>query len=308
MTMPAPAPDHSTQATGSAKGGLDEEINLVRVLRSVLRYKIMVISIVIATTALALVAALVMRPVYRSEVLLAPAKADESQSNLSSITNQFGGLASLAGINVRSGGGEANEAIAILRSRSFTQAFITQQELMPVLFSERWDPEKHDWLQDGKKPPTIADAYQLFATRIRTLEVDNRTGLVTLGIEWTDPMLAADWANALVARLNQYIRERDVAEARRSLQFLGDELEKSSTIDLRQGIYRLIEHQIERVMLANVRPEYAFRILDPGLASDPDKRVRPNRRLMAVAGLAIGMVIAILAVFFRVALDKDRRS
>lgn len=299
-------PQDSSDFVRPADGHTQEDINLVRILRNLVRYKLMATSIVVGTTLIAIVAALLMKPVYRSQVVLAPANPDDTQGGMGSFASQFGGLASLAGINIRNAN-PSNEALAILRSRGYTESFITEEGLMPVLFNKRWDGAKGTWKQEGgKKPPTLADGYQVFSTRIRTLEEDPRTGLVTLGIEWYDPQLAARWANSFVAHLNQYIRKRDIAEAQQSLKFLEQELEKSNAVELRQGIYRLIEHQIERQMLANVREDYAFRVLDRAVPSDPDKRERPNRTLMAVMGLALGLVFALLAVFFRSALDRGR--
>ncbi len=116
--------------------------------------------------------------------------------------------------------------------------------------------------------------------------------------------MAEFWANQLVERLNNYLRVRDIAEAERSIEFLNEELEKSSVIEIRQGIFRLIENQIEMIMLANVRDEYVFKILDPAVASDADKFVKPNRRLIVALGFLIGSFLAVVLAMFRSGRDQ----
>ena len=53
-------------------------------------------------------------------------------------------------------------------------------------------------------------------------------------------------------------------------------------------------------MLAHVKTEYAFAIIDPAVV--PEKRVWPNRILLAALGLAAGFALGVLVVFSRRAL------
>ena len=50
-------------------------------------------------------------------------------------------------------------------------------------------------------------------------------------------------------------------------------------------------------MLANVRQEYAFRVIDPATA--PEKRSWPNRTLLALLGAFAGFVVGTFLVFVR---------
>lgn len=241
-------------------------------------------------------------PMYRGEILLAPAATDNLQGQFAGLVGQYAPGSVLAGLDNASN--DKDKSIAILKSRQFTEEFIVSENLMPVLFSDRWDADNNEWLVSGPDDiPSIAKAYSLFDQSIRTVQEDSRRNLVTLRIDWTDPALAADWANQLIERLNDHLRQRDIAEAMRSIDFLNEELQKSSVIELRQGIYRLIESQIELVMLANVREEYAFKILDPAVAAEQDDFVRPKRLMIVL----VGFMLALLLAFF-VALVRASRS
>jgi len=242
---------------------------------------------------LGLAAAFLFQPVYRATTLLAPVTEPDMRPGLSSALSNIGGLASLAGVDI--GADEAvDDYIAILRSRDFGIEFIEQQGLLRLLFSDDWDAEAATWFEG--REPTWWDAWERFDRDVRKVEIDRATGHVRLSIEWDDPVIAADWANTIPAMVNDRIRSDVVAEAERSLHYLNEELRKAGVMELETAIFRLVETQVNRVMLANVRPEFAFRVLDPALAPDPDDFTRPNRPLLVVAGVVVGVLFGFLFV------------
>lgn len=287
---------------------LDEDIDLLRLWRGLIGRKLMIAGITIVATAISVVVALMMQPVYRSEVLMVSASDEDSRNNFSALAGEFGGLASLAGVRLTDNN-KTEHAVAVLRSRSFTEDFVVGEKLMPILFAEQWDRENNDWKDKRADAiPTLSDAFRLFDEKIRTVNIDEKTGIVTLGIEWFDRELAAKWANLIVARLNENLRQREIAEAEKSLEFLHGQLEQNSVIELQQGIFRLIEHQIELVMLANVREEFAFKILDPAVVADADQPVRPNRRLIVISIFMISFFVAIVLAVLRTSLEKRQEG
>ena len=262
-----------------------------------IRYKRTILITTIFLASLATATAFLMTPKYRADVLMAPVIEDKNSGALSGLMNQFGGLASLAGINV-SGGGKVNEAIATLKSRAFTVKFIADNKLLPVLFSDKWNEEKKEWnVKRVEDTPSMWDAYELFNKEIRDVSTDNRSGLMTLSIVWKDREQAVQWANMLVSRVNKTLRDRAIEEAGKSLDFLNKELSKTSIVELQQVIYRLIEVQTNKIMLANVRIEYAFKVIDPAAVPDEDKFVEPKRKLIIFAGLFFGFFMGIVSAF-----------
>jgi uncharacterized protein involved in exopolysaccharide biosynthesis len=252
------------------------------------------------------VAAFNMTPVYVSSTVLVPANNDRSglQSALGSTLGQLSGLAALVGVGVNTGNAQTQEALAVLRSREFTERFIRDENLMPELFREQWDAAAGRWLGDEEDWPTYAQAYQYFHDSIRTVTLTPQTGLVTLSIEWTDPEKCALWANRLVERLNEEVRSRAIANANASIGFLERELQSTSTIETRQAINRLMEVQINQRMLANVTHEYAFRVADRALPPDSDDEIRPNKPFLLLLGLLFGMMVGAVATL----IAKPRRS
>ena len=273
----------------------EETIELGALLAILWRHRWWIVASGVICTAIAVLIAIMSTPIFRATVVLVPAN-NEGSGGLDAALGQLGGLASLAGLNVGGGGMEKEEALAVLRSREFTEAFIRDQQLMPVLFAAKWDDKKQSWLPDTK-PPTPAQAYKYFHQRVRTILQDKKTNLVTLQIDWKDGTMAADWANELVRRLNAEMRGRAIAHADASVGYLEHELESTAVVTTRESINRLIESQIKQRMLANVTQEYSFRVVDKAMAPDADDPVRPNKPLLVIAGGLLGGVLIAGVIF-----------
>jgi uncharacterized protein involved in exopolysaccharide biosynthesis len=247
------------------------------------------------------VIAFTMTPVYVSSTVLVPANNDRSglQSALGSTLGQLSGLAALVGVGVNTGNAQTQEALAVLRSREFTERFIRDENLMPELFRDQWDAANGRWLGEEEDWPTYAQAFKFFHDTVRTVVLTPQTGLVTLSIEWTDPEKCALWANRLVERLNDEVRTRAIENANASIGFLERELQTTGAIETRQAINRLMEVQINQRMLANVTREYAFRVADRALPPDPNDEIRPNKPFLLLLGwmfgIMVGAVVALLA-------------
>lgn len=250
------------------------------------------------------VAAFAMTPLYRAVTVVMPSASDTGGlGSLTSALGQLSGLASLAGISTGSTNVDAEEALAVLRSREFTERFIAENALMHVLLYNRWDSAAGRWKGAEEAWPTAAEGYRYFNDRVRTVTRDSRTGLISLQIVWKDPAQAALWANDLIARLNEEMRARAIARTRASVEYLEKELLSTGAVETRQAISRLIEAQINQRMLANVTQEYAFRVVDKALPPDLTDRVRPRRAALlalgAVLGLVFGAVLVLVATAFR---------
>lgn len=242
-------------------------------------------------------AAFLMKPVYRATTVLVPAEGDSSSlgSALSSSLGQMGGLASLVGVNVGGGGGVATEeALAVIRSPRFVRSFIEEGGLMPALYPKQWDAGKGAWKGAPEEQPRIERAVKRFVTTINSIDQDKKTGLVSLRVDFNDRVKAAEWANALVAKLNREMRSRAIAKSDASVGYLRQELANTADIGTRESINRLLESQIKQRMLANVTQEFAFRVVDPATPPEADDFVRPNRLLLLVTGPLLGLALAAL--------------
>jgi len=244
----------------------------------------------------AVVLAFLLTPKYRAEVVISPA---ESSSGLGNLGNQLGDLASLAGINLGGAGNrKSDEALEYLRSRIFTASFINRHELLPILFAKKWDAHRKQW-RSADSAPTISEAVKKFSSQVRQIVEDRRTGIITVAIVWTDPKLAADWANALIADADAELRARAVAEQNRSVDFLEREAAQTSDVDVRTTVYKVMESELKNAMLARTRDAYAFKVIDPAVVRDRRDRESPNRPLIALMGVGLGVIVGVIVAALR---------
>jgi uncharacterized protein involved in exopolysaccharide biosynthesis len=140
----------------------------------------------------------------------------------------------------------------------------------------------------------------LFQNTILAVQEDAKTGLVTVSVKWHDREAAAEWANALVLLADQELRSKAIETANSSLAALQRELDQTRDVELRSAISRLMEAQLKVKLAATVQQNYAFKVIDPAVAADPDKRVQPTRTTMVLAGILFGLIAGLLAVALRI--------
>jgi uncharacterized protein involved in exopolysaccharide biosynthesis len=254
--------------------------------------------------------------IYKASTLLAPAGEQGGAGGLAKMAGQFGGLASLAGINL--GGGSTDKtglALAVIKSRSFIEKFITKHELLvPLMATKNWnlttnslildeniyDSQSKEWIKDEKSSkksePSPWQSFQKFS-RLMSVSQDKETGMITLEIEHYSPRVATQWLLWLVEDINTNMREKDKRVANNSIKFLTRKLEQIQLADMQTVFYQLIEEQTKTVMLAEVSQEYVFTTIDP--ANAPDEKAKPKRALIVVLGTMLGGILSILIVLIR---------
>lgn len=285
----------------------DDQIDLLRLWRTLWQGKWLIAGITGFIVALCLAYALFATEWYRADVLLTPAEAKSTQGLADQLSGlgSLSGLASLAGITI--GGADTAEPLAVLTSRDFTRAFIVEQDLLPVLFVDDWDAKTGRWkATDPQDQPDIYDAVKYFDEDIRRVKEDKKTKLVTVTIEWTEPQVAAEWANLLVKRLNDRMRQRSLQEAESNVSYLKRELADANIVTLQQSVGRLLESELQKAMLARVNEEFAFRIIDR--AEAPKWRSRPKRALIMGFGVIAGVLLSSLIVLVRNAIRQNRAN
>ncbi len=299
----------------------EEEVDLRKLFHILWAGKWLIGSIAVAATVVAAIIALMLPNVYRAEALLAP-NDQESAGGLSALADQYGGLASLAGINL---GDRSTDKTAlgleILKSRKFISEFIERHDsLVPLMAAKRWDAETGEltidaddydvaakkWIRDVRLPkkttPSLQEAHEEFM-EIVSIGHDKNSGFVTVAVEHFSPLIAKDWVDWLIDDLNSTIMHQDVAEAEQSIEYLTKQIENTSLAELQSVFFKLIEEQTKIIMLANVSPEYVFKTIDPAVV--PEIRAKPRRVSIAVLTMLFGLLVGAVVVIVRKATSAD---
>ena len=224
------------------------------------KYKILFITFLFALTSVFY--ALSIPNQYKAKVVLAPAK---ETSAIQGSLGQLGGLASLAGVSLDSGNLEMQVAQEVIKSWGFVERFIIKnniavelsavigwdEETNQLIYNEEiYNPLKNSWISETAEP-TSWSLYENFMSRL-TVSPDLKTGFVLVEIEYFSPHLAKEWIDLFVRDINQHMQVRKITEVTRNIDYLKEQIDKTSIAEMKEVFYSIIEEQIKSKMLARL--------------------------------------------------------
>ncbi|MCX8854940.1 Wzz/FepE/Etk N-terminal domain-containing protein [Vibrio parahaemolyticus] len=315
-----PNPNYLPYPPNQQQGG--DEIDLRELFKALWKGKWTIIATTFIFAVGAVLYALSLPNIYKSDALLAPAESSNG-GGLSKMAGQLGGLAALAGVNL--GAGESSQtdlAVQVMKSRQFVEAFINKHELLvPLMAAKDWDLANNklvlddelynsstdEWLREpeglrGAKP-TAQEAFQVFNKEVLNISQDKDSGLYTVSVKYYSPYIAQQWVNWLIEDINKVMRERTIAETSQNLAYLNTQLQKTAVADMQSTFYKLIEEQTKSLMLAEVQEEFIFKVVDPALV--PELKDGPKRALICVLGTLLGGMLGVAIVLVRFAFRKE---
>ena len=273
----------------------EDEINLLDYFIVLLKYKWLIFGIVFATGVAAVIISLMLSNIYRSEATIIPRQQEKSPA--SSALAALGGLAGMAGEMVGlGGGGDVEKFEVVLNSRELARRVVEKYELMPELFEEQWDPLKKEWRENHA--PTIQDAYKLITGSMLNISRDRNSDVITIKFDNEDPRFAKIMVDHYVTELSESLREDTLEDAAENKRFLQEQLDLASDVLLKVKISELLAKEIEKETFARAQKYYSFIVLDPPVAPDLDKKVKPKRALICILSVTVAGFFAIFLAFF----------
>ncbi|TOB17981.1 LPS O-antigen length regulator [Vibrio parahaemolyticus] len=291
----------------------DDEIDLRELFKALWKGKWIIIATTFVFAVGAVLYALSLPNIYKSDALLAPAESSNG-GGLSKMAGQLGGLAALAGVNL--GAGESSQtdlAVQVMKSRQFVETFINKHDLLvPLMAAKDWDltnnklildeelynPNTGEWLREPNglrgSTPTSQEAFEVFNKEVLTINQDKVSGLYTVSVKYYSPYVAQQWVNWLIEDINKVMRERTIAETSQNLAYLNTQLQKTAVADMQSTFYKLIEEQTKSLMLAEVQEEFVFKIIDPAVISETP--FLPNRFIIVLMGSIFGGIFSCFIV------------
>ena len=292
----------------------DDEIDLRELFSVLWAGKRLILGITALFAAVSVIFALILPNQYQASVLLAPAQ--QESGGLSASLGQLSGLASLAGISLGEGdGSEPQMAQEIIRSRSFIEGFIAENNLAVEVFAvDGWDAQTNQLLIDadlydtdsgqwvrnppsGKLPkPSGWELYEAFLDRF-SVSQDKKTGMINLSVEYYSPIVAKQWADKLVAAINAHMQTRKLQQVNRNIKYLQAQVEKTAIAEMREVFYTIVEEQIKNKMLAEASPEYVFETVSTAMV--PEEKSQPKRPLICILGTLLGIMLSVMWVLIQ---------
>lgn len=179
---------------GEAANTPSNDINLLDLLVVLARHKRLVIGTPIVTGTLAIIASLLMTPIYTSTAKIMPPQQQQGSGLAAAMLGQLGGLAGAAsGI---AGLKNPNDLyVGMLESRTIADNLIARFKL-----KERFDV------------PTMDDA-RLSLDKVSDIASGKKDGLISISVSDKDPKFAAELANAYVDELMKLNKTMAISEA-----------------------------------------------------------------------------------------------
>ena len=293
----------------------DDEIDLVELFRALWQGKWWIIAVTVVFAVGGVFYALAQPNQYQADALVAPA-TDGGGMN---VGGNLGGLASMAGVDLGTAeAGMQQKVIATLQSRRFLIDFIKRHELKPQLLAvKKWDEQSREWVFDTERfdpetgewkapdpgeraEPSYLEAYRTLRDQLSVSRDDE--GLVTLTLESQNPEAARQWLDWLIEDINTHVKVEEMASTRRNVEYLEQQLERTSVSGMRQVFFNLIEDQTQNLMLAELDEEYAFEVIDPPVV--PEERSAPSRALIAILATMLGGMLSTFGVLVRYAFSS----
>jgi uncharacterized protein involved in exopolysaccharide biosynthesis len=293
----------------------DDEIDLKELFMVLWSGKWLISAVTGLAALISMVVALSLPNIYTASALLAP--AESSGGGLSRLMKQYGGLASLAGVSLPGGeeGSRAQLGMQLMESRAFIGEFVERRDVLPELMAvDFWDldsrelffdPDIYDvdaktWVRVVDPPktsrPSLLEAHEAFMDILTVVE-DKQTSYVTVTIDHHSPVVSAKLVSWLVEDVNAAVKAQEVTEAKRSIEYLEQQIASTSLTDLQAMFFELIQSQTETIMLAEVRPEFVFKTIDPAVI--PEEKSKPSRALICILGSILGGMLGIVLVLIR---------
>ena len=281
-----------------------DEIRLKDLVRMLLLYRYRIAVFVITCTVIVGVVSFLVQKQYDAMIVISPVTSTSDKSlGAGGALGSLSGLAALAGMSLGSDS-KKNESLATLESQAILQRYIIENNLMPILYEDKWDARSGKWtVTNPETRPTLWKAIQFFKKNVRAISTNSKTGVVTLTVRWRDAATAAKWANGLVKLTNDYERERAIAESDRNIAYLTQQAAGTDVVGIKQAIYNLLQSEISKNMIARGTPEYAFKVIDPALV--PEKAAFPLKKVWVAVAFISSLLLATLVVLARLAWQKN---
>ena len=271
----------------------NDDIDLIEIFEKLKEGKKNIVIVTAIFSLLGFLLGNIITPIYQSVIIISPV-IQQQQGGSSSMLAQLGPLAQSFGLGNVGQAADDKVALAIYKSKPFSNRLFIDDQLLSAMFKERWEGKNNRWI-DGNRPSDISinSRYR----RMIQIEQDANTNTIHISFNHENPVFAAQVANKSIDELNDFMREKSIKESEESQKYLNDTLALTNIVDVKNVIYNLIEEQIKATMLASVRKEYIFKVVD--YASVPSSPVRPNVTFIMFFFTLFGLMISSIYVYFQ---------
>jgi len=284
----------------------NDQINILETI-SILYSEFRLITLITSVFALSAIAYSLSLPnLYTSSTVLR--LTEDSTNTMSSLTNQYGGLASMAGITLPGGSNDQSfYIISTLNSKDFLKKILEFPEIKQKLAAiETYDHSTKKFQYNNiiydentkkwNKNISYLTIHESLKGKLKVSQ-DQKSKFINLSFEHISPEFSYEFLSLLIEQINKITREKDAEKSIKSINYLKNQLDETTQSDVRQTINQLIEMQLKTLMLANIEEDYLFSTIDPPFI--PLIKSSPTRPLICILITLLGSLISILVVLIK---------
>jgi len=291
----------------------NDEIHLIELIDVLWLNKKFIVTFTTFAALISVLYSLSLTNIYTAQTLIAPTTSSKTTSLLS----QYGGLASMAGVNLPKGGSENQLDIALnlFNSKKLLKRLMLYESFLPDLLAAKswnmqtniitYDPALYDqknnkWVRKVSLPykqiPSSQEALKKFS-RLVSISQDKKSQLVTLNVDHLSPVVAQQWSLWIVKDINGILANMEINNSQASIDYLNNQIKITPYSELRTMFYKLIQESTQTMMLAAVNPEYVLTTIDPPVI--PEIKSQPKRLSICILGILLGGMLSILIILVR---------
>ncbi len=294
-----------------------EGVELIEYWRVIWKRRVYIMIIaVLSVLSTGIYAVFMEEDVYQASAIIVPVSEKGNEDRIPLSAQQLG----MIGLFMPAPSSSA-ELVNTLNSNILKRELIERYNLLPVLFSERWDERKGGWKKEERGGFKISSLIDIFLSAIRTRDrkgpgqdgptmwdgvrklnslvkvINNaKDNTIEVSAQTPGPELSAKLAGYILAALNNHMSGEAKRTADSTRRYLEGQLRTTTDPFIRQKIYNLIARQIEISMMSEVKENFAFKTIDPPEA--PDRKIAPNRLRMVSISLALSLFAGVFLSFF----------
>lgn len=269
--------------------------------------KIVIILITFLSILFSIMYSLNQNDIYKSSALVSIQSANVSGG---SSLSQYSGLASMAGIKLPSSSSSSDKTFFIIEtisSRVFFSNLIKKYNLLPDLmatqsfnkesnestYSDSFNTKTNEWVIST---PSFTKSHQVFLS-ILNVRQDPKNKFITIEIDHESPIFAHNLLSIIIKEINLIIRDQDLRDSELSIEYLKLKVSETKLKEVKDSFNSLIGAELEKKMLADIKEDYALKIIDPPLI--PEFKFKPQRSKIVIFSTIFGFFFSVLLILFR---------
>jgi len=299
----------------------DDEIDLLDLLRVLIRHVRCVAAIIIVGLAGSIFYLFFSDDIYQAKATIMPVQGSKTINiPFFQQLKELDEIKNMLSANLPAVFQDTNTTTirAVLQSRTFNIYLVEKYNLLPVLFDGYWDKKENKWIGGAQRQlnrqltmrekifgvatdfskytPTSIDGAELLMKKLKVEKSKPLNDWLELRFDDKDPAFAAAMLNKYIAELDYYLRNREIERAMANQKYLQELIKTQSNNDIKQGLTRVIIGQIEAAMYARVATDFAFKTVDSPLI--PQQAFKPKRMQVLLLTFVVSLFCGIFVAFF----------